>query len=321
MKNRFQTTYTFSQRSSSIFLRSTLVSNIRIISEKKEKKAKTLLKAQRNQYLFFPNTNHSRLRALTKIPLRPIILEINRILVCFTSEESLEINDIPDIKRITRQRKNLSLSRECSAETSSTSSKFTGPGEEEEDVGESSGLLPTLDAVSRRPRPTSATREEEKRQWCTRTSKYRGDTICTRRPSADRAQNVWTTSNRRVKYREYSIRRGDELTRVWNFRVNGRRDLPRFMVHAVFSHSLSLSPRVFRFYRGSRVGRFEWLIDNVLILKGVCYWKRCEVMWRDVFLKNRSKIFIEIRCLFFESVLYWKVIENRKRFFGYSRII
>lgn len=86
----------------------------------------------------------------------------------------------------------------------------------------------------------------------------------------------------------------------------------------VLSLSLSLSPRVFRFYRGSRVGRFEWLIDNVLILKGVCYWKRCEVMWRNVFLKNRSKIFIEIRCLFFESVLYWKVIENRKRFFGYS---
>lgn len=73
--------------------------------------------------------------------------------MCFTSEESLEINDIPDIKRITRQRKNLSLSREYSAETSSTSSKFTGPGEEEEDVGESSGLLPTLDADLGQPPP------------------------------------------------------------------------------------------------------------------------------------------------------------------------
>lgn len=54
------------------------------------------------------------------------------------------------------------------------------------------------------------------------------------------------------------------------------------MVHAVLSLSLSLSACL---DFTSIESQFEWLIDNVLILKGVCYWKRCEVMWRDVFEK------------------------------------
>lgn len=99
-----------------------------------------------------------------------------------------------------------------------------------------------------------------------------------RRPCAKCLNDVQPS----VKYREYSAPsiRGDELTRVWNFRSAGFAEI--YGTRGALSLFLSLSACL---DFTSIESQFEWLIDNVLILKGVCYWKRCEVMWRDVFEK------------------------------------
>lgn len=154
----------------------------------------------------------------------------------------------------------------------------------------------------------------EAEAWCTRTSKYRR-TICTRR-RPPRAQNVWTMSNRRWNIESIPFDTRGRVNEGLEF--SGERSAGFAEIYgARGALSLSLSPCVFRFYRRSRVSSSGWLITFL-------FWKEF-VIGNDVKRKekknwcisiyiyiSRVKIFIEIRCVFFESVffkydVYWKV--------------
>lgn len=153
----------------------------------------------------------------------------------------------------------------------------------------------------------------EAEAWCTRTSKYRR-TICTRR-RPPRAQNVWTMSNRRWNIESIPFDTRGRVNEGLEF--SGERSAGFAEIYgARGALSLSFSLCVFRFYRRSRVSSSGWLITflfwkEFVIGNDVKRKKKKKLMYIYIYI-SRVKIFIEIRCVFFESVffkydVYWKV--------------